>query len=293
MEKNVTKPARDAGFEVRDLYADDALRSKVLQACKRSNFIYFSGLGHGNATTFTGQRVEPIFWKGDQETKAISKDKHFNFLSCVFGKDGAKWMHQVGGAIGVHGYDETFTFLASTFPNSLATPFFDSHTTIDRKLLGGATHGEAHKACLQRFEYWIQHAPEACRRYLVWDKEHKVFWGNPNAKLPTLRPYVSSPIDEYKAVVYGKGAVARNLMAYIHCYYKGKIVLTCSFYKDEATLPENKEAGGKVLLMYHWSHFGAIIDLLRNEKPVYFGFIKSTKVGYISTRKEPVGEGEE
>jgi len=185
MKEYVTKPAMEAGFEVVDLYADDAIRSKVLEACKRANFTYFSGLGHGNATTFTGQRKARIFWKGDGETKAVSNGKHFNFLSCVFGKDGAKWMQEEGQAIGVHGYDQSFIFVIDRrdFPNESAHPFFDSHATVDRELFKGATHGEAHQACLDRFEYWIENAPEVCQRYLAWDKEHKVFWGDPEAKI--------------------------------------------------------------------------------------------------------------
>ena len=111
--------------------------------------------------------------------------------------------------------------------------------------------------------------------------------------IPNTPNFVSSQIDNYKVVLYGKGAGAHELVAFIHCYYKGKNVVTCEFYKDGATLPENRNKGGRVGLTYHWSHFGAVIDVLRNEKPLYFGFIESTKVGYISTYKEPVGEGEE
>ena len=185
MNELVVKPAREAGFDVTDLYADDATRDKVLEACKKSNFIYFSGVGHGNATTFTGQRREKIFWKDDDETCEISKDKHFNFLSCIFGKEGAKWMVEKCGAIGAHGYDASFIFVIDrdNFPNDKAKPFFDSHTTTDRKLFKGATHGRAHRACLRRFNYWIMTAPEVCRRYLAYDKEHKVFWGDKKARI--------------------------------------------------------------------------------------------------------------
>lgn len=103
--------------------------------------------------------------------------------------------------------------------------------------------------------------------------------------------FVSSSIDKYKVVLYGRGAVGGDLVAFIHCYYNGNNVMTCEFYSDGSVLPENRNAGGRVGLTYHWSHFGSVIDVLRNEKPIYFGFIDSTKVGYISTQEEPVGEG--
>ncbi len=105
--------------------------------------------------------------------------------------------------------------------------------------------------------------------------------------------FISSPIDKYKVVLYGKAAVAGDLVAFIHCFYNGKNVMTCEFYRDGSALPENRNAGGRVGLTYLWSHFAEVLDVLRNEKPLYFGFIESTKVGYVSTQREPVGEGDD
>ena len=105
--------------------------------------------------------------------------------------------------------------------------------------------------------------------------------------------FVSSQIDKYKVVLYGESALAGDLVAFIHCFYQGRNVVTCEFYEDGSILPTNRNQGGKVGLTYHWSHFAAVIDVLRNEKPLYFGFIESTKVGYISTHAEPVGEGDD
>lgn len=292
MKVYVTDPFRKATCEVIDLFGDQATRAEVLKACKHSNFVYFSGLGHGNPTTFTGQRKEPIFWKGDKETCSISDGHHFNFLSCEFGKEGAKWMAEECGAVGVHAYKESFIFVASTYPNSVAQPFFDAHTTVDRELLKGKAHGSAHAACIARFNYWIAHAPNpTAERYLIHDRNCKVFYGDRNAKLPPCEGICSGSIDNYKVVVYAK--LASTLRAYIHCYYKRKLVLTCVFHTDGAALPDNSCVRGRTMLSYHWSHFDDIMDLLRNEKPVYYMFIAKTKVGYISTLAEPVGEGED
>ena len=41
--------------------------------------------------------------------------------------------------------------------------------------------------------------------------------------------------------------------------------------------------------MYMYAH---VIDLLRNEKPIYFSFSDVSKLGFIRTGKEPVGEGD-
>jgi hypothetical protein len=103
--------------------------------------------------------------------------------------------------------------------------------------------------------------------------------------------FISSAIDQYKVVLYGEDALAGNLLAYIHCYHGGKNVMSCEFYADGTALPQNRYKGGRVGLVYPWSRFGAVLDILRNEKPLYFGFILSTKVGYVATHLEPTGEG--
>jgi hypothetical protein len=103
--------------------------------------------------------------------------------------------------------------------------------------------------------------------------------------------FISSAIEKYKVVLYGKDATSGDLVAYIHCYCADKNVMTCEFYTDGSALPENRFKGGRVGLVYPWSRFGAVLDVLRNEKPLYHGFIMSTKVGYVATQLEPVGEG--
>jgi len=105
--------------------------------------------------------------------------------------------------------------------------------------------------------------------------------------------FISLSIDKYKVVLYGEDALAGNLVAYIHCYHGKKNVMTCEFYRDGSTLPQNRYKGGRVGLVYPWSRFSAVLDVLRNERPLYFGFIMTTKVGYVATTREPVGEGSE
>jgi len=119
------------------------------------------------------------------------------------------------------------------------------------------------------------------------------------ASADTSSSTIQSPIDHYSVFLYGRDQIGGNLVAYIHCYYQGKNVATCEFYKDGTALPENRYQGGRIGLTYHWSHFDAVLDLLRNESPVFAAFIESTKVGYIATGtstsshgREPVGDGE-
>ncbi len=38
--------------------------------------------------------------------------------------------------------------------------------------------------------------------------------------------------------------------------------------------------------------YSNVVDLLRNEKPVYYNWFTETRTGVLSTGEEPVGEGE-
>jgi hypothetical protein len=104
--------------------------------------------------------------------------------------------------------------------------------------------------------------------------------------------FLTAVIDTYSVVLYGKDRTPESLVAFIHCYSGGWNVLSCEFYADDSAVPDNRYGGCRVGLAYPWSRFGAVIDVLRNEKPVYYGYIFSTKVGYLATQMEPVGEGE-
>ena len=46
------------------------------------------------------------------------------------------------------------------------------------------------------------------------------------------------------------------------------------------------------VMYFKASRFSAFIDILRNEKPLYFYFDLEGNQGYITTSDEPVGEGE-
>ena len=47
-----------------------------------------------------------------------------------------------------------------------------------------------------------------------------------------------------------------------------------------------------VYLRYPISMYPNIIDILRNEKPIYFSYSLNLNMGFIRTGKEPIGEGD-
>lgn len=82
--------------------------------------------------------------------------------------------------------------------------------------------------------------------------------------------------------------------ALIKCYSGDDFVLRMNFYPDGKALPENHydKRNKLVYLQYPISMYPNIVDVLRNEKPIYFRYTIDLNMGFLRTGKEPVGEGE-
>ncbi|MBZ4423135.1 hypothetical protein [Myxococcus sp. RHSTA-1-4] len=66
------------------------------------------------------------------------------------------------------------------------------------------------------------------------------------------------------------------------------------FIAEGAPLSQNRKRSGENVFdiffrMYSWAH---LVDLLRNEKPVYFFFDDSLSTASLGPEREPVGEEE-
>ena len=67
------------------------------------------------------------------------------------------------------------------------------------------------------------------------------------------------------------------------------------FHHSSATMPnaDTQKATGYISCHYLAEHYSQVLDILRNEKPVYVEFeVKAGNVANIRTSAEPVGEGE-
>src|SRR3972149_2406672 len=74
----------------------------------------------------------------------------------------------------------------------------------------------------------------------------------------------------------------------------GSLIGGAYFHRDPATMPDGDEltTAGYVWCHYRWEDFPQVIDLLRNEKPVYVQYVAGGwNHGRITTSIEPVGEG--
>lgn len=67
------------------------------------------------------------------------------------------------------------------------------------------------------------------------------------------------------------------------------------FIPDDVPLPDGTESTIKDVkwcrIYMHLSELPSVVDMLRNEKPIYVYYNNATDA-YIRTGKEPVGEGE-
>ena len=71
-------------------------------------------------------------------------------------------------------------------------------------------------------------------------------------------------------------------------------VAVAYFHHSAATMPpaDIQKPTGLISCHYWGADYPQVIDLLRNEKPVYIEFDERTNVANVRTSLEPVGEGE-
>ena len=111
-------------------------------------------------------------------------------------------------------------------------------------------------------------------------------------------PFQSFGVEEY--AVY---AVAENtpgysgIYGYVRLYWQGAQRATLWFYRDAvSTIPANSSSGSAPNTSYYARFRQAAlrdsVDLLRNEKPVFFQWNEASKGAFLATGQEPVGEQE-
>jgi hypothetical protein len=96
-------------------------------------------------------------------------------------------------------------------------------------------------------------------------------------------------IDEYE-VLYSANTFAPEIWLKRDNRFLGKLV----FMPNGSPLPPDRTDGDQVFLFYHLDNFQNVIDLLRNEHPMFLLFSGSGD-GFqneIKTTAEPVGEEE-
>ncbi len=83
-----------------------------------------------------------------------------------------------------------------------------------------------------------------------------------------------------------------GVRAQVHLFDdKNKMVGTIDFFDEGLRLPADKNDEHIYMAMYI-SQIHPVVDILRNEKPIYMEWQDRGKNAYLGTAQEPVGEGE-
>jgi len=193
------------GWEIHALEGDRAVRERVLRALALHDPKLFFGVGHGSEDTFTGQNLERLFWVCNCRELA---GRVVYLLSCLTGaKLGPDMVAK--GALAYVGYDREYMFVAM-FPPMCRDPitedryayaFFDPPLVFLATLIKGGTVGDAFKAMIDRYNYWMdlwsrsgEEGAEHVVFFLKWDRDHAVVYGDQSAVagryVPTARPAI-------------------------------------------------------------------------------------------------------
>ncbi len=106
-------------------------------------------------------------------------------------------------------------------------------------------------------------------------------------------------VQRYSVYYYagGKRDVNNEHRAIISLRREDKTLIGVAyFHRDPSTMPEgdSRTPQGAVHCHFPWESFSQVLDLLRNESPVFLRFVAGEpSVASIVTSPEPVGEGEE
>lgn len=101
-------------------------------------------------------------------------------------------------------------------------------------------------------------------------------------------------IESYSYSCYSSRSGDTDTRAVIMLSESDSFIGYLHFLADGCELPKAVKKFGYYYLYYHFSDLPVMVDMLRNEKPLYLIYMEDDKNNCrISTIMEPVGEGEE
>jgi len=100
-------------------------------------------------------------------------------------------------------------------------------------------------------------------------------------------------VDTYSWMVYASRTNTAEVKSVIQLNGGGFSLGYIHFMANGTALPKSKKLSGLYYFYYFENQLNSIIDMLRNEKPVYLIFVDDDSNNCrLSTSMEPVGEGE-
>ncbi|WP_282081090.1 hypothetical protein [Aquimarina algiphila] len=104
-------------------------------------------------------------------------------------------------------------------------------------------------------------------------------------------------IKKYDIAYYGGGNNSKNYAYRAIIGLRrdnGSLIGAAYFHRDASTLPNTDSISGSGYIYVHYSEsdLERIVDLLRNEEPVYVRYVPGWEMASINTSLEPIGEEE-
>jgi hypothetical protein len=97
-------------------------------------------------------------------------------------------------------------------------------------------------------------------------------------------------VEKYHVLFYGSPEGYMNKRAQIALFEGGDIVGFIRFHDPGMPFPDERESDGKVFMHLPSDMLGAVIDVLRNERPIDIDFRSGR--AFLGTALEVVGEAE-
>jgi hypothetical protein len=185
----VCTAAKKLGYDVIDLYAKDATRERILEACQEYDLALITGVGHGNEKVFTVQNGYVAFQKGDEKTAQAVIRKHVHLTSCIVRKELGKWMIEQG-AIAFQGFDDVAYFFIdeNNYPNSVAIKWYTAFVMGTLTLLEGETEGASLAKAQQEWEEQAEQMTPVEKAYAAHNLAHLGLEGDPESTLSGEEP---------------------------------------------------------------------------------------------------------
>ncbi len=103
---------------------------------------------------------------------------------------------------------------------------------------------------------------------------------------------ITREFDRYYVQLWG----GTSWKSYIYCYKGNAYAGRMEFIAEGRDIPDDHTTvvGGQEVPVLHYSvaRFSAVMEILRNEKPLYLAIWKGNKTGRLRTNREPIGEEE-
>ena len=103
-------------------------------------------------------------------------------------------------------------------------------------------------------------------------------------------PNISAVVTSYQ---YEFRAMDSENAVFLYLFDELNKLLCMAAFVERDSLPGPRQGlNGTVFMSFHRNNFDAVVDMLRNEKPVMFNWSADNQSAQITTGKEPVGEEE-